>query len=212
MIGAACLRPSGPNDQHVMTPDLALIQGRREVGDREVDALLVTQLMPSSPRVLLNIETDDYGVVEERRCGCPLDEFGLHLHVRDVRSFKKLTAEGVTLVGSEMEQVLETVLPERFGGSALDYQLVEEEDEEGFTRICLRVSPSVPIEDESAVIEVLLDGLREASISADLALRLWNQTGAIRIERVEPPMTSRGKLFPLQSTRREAESQRVVNR
>ena len=208
MIGAACVRPSGPNDQHVMTPHVALIQGRREVIGQPVDALLVTQLLESSPRVLLNVETDDFGVLEQRRCGCPLDALGLHLHVRDVRSYKKLTAEGVTLVGSDLERVLESELPERFGGSPLDYQLVEEEDAEGFTRICLRISPSVAIADEDAVVAALREGLRRASISADLAFRLWNQSGAIRVDRVAPPMSVRGKLFPIQSSRREAAARR----
>ena len=124
MIGAACMRPHGPNDQHIMKGELAVIQAPREVGDRVIDALLLSNLLRTSPRILLNVEIDDYGVMEERRCGCPLDELGLHTHIRDVRSFKKLTAEGMTLVGSEMEQVLEYDLPARFGGSALDYQLV----------------------------------------------------------------------------------------
>ncbi len=212
MIGAACMNPIGPNDQHVMTPHVALVQGRREIVGQEVEPLLVTGLLASSPRVLMNVETDDFGVLEERRCGCPLDAFGLHLHVRDVRSYKKLTAEGVTLIGSDLEQVLESELPERFGGSALDYQLVEEEDGEGFTRICLRISPSIPIADESAVVEALREGLRRASISADLAFRLWSHTGAIRVDRVAPPMSARGKLFAIQSARRESASAGAVDR
>jgi hypothetical protein len=185
-----------------MTDQLALVQAPRRVGEIEVDALLVTSLLPTAPRVLLNVETDDYGVLEQRRCGCPLDELGLHTHVRDVRSFKKLTAEGVTLVGSEMEHVLEHVLPERFGGSALDYQLAEEEDAEGFTRIAIRVSPSVGALDEGAVLATVLAALEQASISADLAMRLWNHTGAIRVVRDAPIVGARGKLLPLHLGRR----------
>jgi hypothetical protein len=201
-IGVFCTRPVGVNDQHVMTDQLALVQAPRRVGEIEVDALLVTCLLPTAPRVLLNVETDDYGVLEQRHCGCPLDELGLHTHVRDVRSFKKLTAEGVTLVGSEMEHVLEHVLPERFGGSALDYQLAEEEDAEGFTRIAIRVSPSVGPLDEGAVLATVLTALERASISADLAVRLWNHTGAIRIVRAAPIVGARGKLLPLHLGRR----------
>jgi len=201
MLGAACMRGHGPNDQHIMKGEHAVIQASREIGDRAIDALLVTNLMRTAPRVLLNVEIDDYGVMEERRCGCPLDELGLHTHIRDVRSFKKLTAEGMTLVGSEMEQVLENDLPARFGGSALDYQLVEEEDEQGFTRISINVSPSVELSDEQAVIEAVLEGLEKASISADLAIRLWNQTGAIRVCRREPMHGRSGKLLPLHSNR-----------
>jgi hypothetical protein len=206
MVGAACMEPIGVNDQHILTNHLAVIQGRRQVGDREVDALMLTNLLESSPRVLLNVEIDDYGVMEERRCGCPLDRLGLHTHVRDVRSFKKLTAEGVTLVGSEMERILESELPARFGGTALDYQLVEEEDAQGFTCISIVVSPSVELDSEQAVVEAVLQGLEKASISADLAVRLWNQAGAIRVRRDEPHIGQRGKLLPLRSDRRAAEA------
>ena len=202
LVGAACMRPHGVNDHHLMLDHLGVIQWPRRVGDTEVDPLLLTSLLPTSPRILLNVEIDDYGVIEDRLCACPLDELGLHTHVRDVRSFGKLTAEGVTLVGTEMEHVLESVLPSRFGGSALDYQLVEEEDEQGFTRICLNVSPSVALEDEMAVIDTVLGGLDKASLSSDLAARLWNETGAIRIRRVEPVMSGRGKLLPLRSDHR----------
>ena len=44
---------------------------------------------------------------------------------------------------------MERVLPARFGGSPLDYQLMEEEDERGFTRLSLLVSPKLRIADES---------------------------------------------------------------
>jgi hypothetical protein len=114
-----------------------------------------------------------------------------------VRSFKKLTAEGVTLVGSDMERVIESVLPGRFGGSALDYQLAEEEDAQGYTRIVIRASPRLQIADEGAVVSAVLEGLRAASISADLAGRLWNQAGAIVVRREEPRLGGGGKLMPL---------------
>ncbi|MCM2269675.1 MAG: hypothetical protein NDJ75_06205 [Thermoanaerobaculia bacterium] len=201
-IGVFCTQPVAVNEQHVMIDQLALVQAPRQVGDVEVDALLVTSLLPTAPKVLLNVETDDFGVLEQRRCGCPLDALGLHTHVRDVRSFKKLTAEGMTLVGSEMEQVLEQVLPERFGGSALDYQLAEEEDAQGFTRLALRVSPSVGPLDERAVLATVLAALEKASISADLAIRLWNHTGAIRVVRAAPVVGARGKQQPLLLVRR----------
>jgi hypothetical protein len=200
-VGVACLAPLAVNEQHLMKDHLALIQAPRTVGDREVDAFLLTTLLPTAPRILINVEIDDYGVVEERRCGCPLDALGLHTHVRDVRSFKKLTAEGVTLIGSEMEHVLESELPARFGGSALDYQLVEEEDEQGFTRIAIVVSPRVQLASEQELLAAVLEGLERASISADLAVRLWNQTGAIRVRRAEPDVGPRGKVALLRSER-----------
>ena len=49
----------------------------------------------------------DFGIVEQRRCGCPLDAAGYRIHLRGVRSVSKLTVEGVSLVGSEMVRILE---------------------------------------------------------------------------------------------------------
>jgi hypothetical protein len=196
-VGYGCLAPADANDQHLLTHHLAVIQAPRAVGSTTVDALLYTSLLPNAPRISLNIETDDYGVLDQRRCGCPLEELGLLTHVRGVRSFKKLTAEGVTLVGSDMERVLESELPARFGGSALDYQLAEEEDEDGFTRIVIRASPRLDLPDEAALIGAVLEGLRSTSISADLAGRLWNQSGAIVVRREEPRVGGGGKLMPL---------------
>ena len=60
--------------------------------------------------------------------------------------------EGVTLIGSDMEYILEEALPASCGGSPLDYQIVEEEDEHGFTRLTVRVHPSVAIASEQQVI------------------------------------------------------------
>jgi len=209
-IGVFCTRPVAVNEQHVMTDQLALVQAPRQVGDVEVDALLVTSLLSTAPKVLLNVETDDFGVVEHRRCGCPLDALGLHTHVRDVRSFKKLTAEGITLVGSDMERVLEQTLPERFGGSALDYQLAEREDEQGFTRLELRVGPAVGPVDEGEVLAVVRAALERASISADLAARLWNHTGTLRVVRAAPVVGARGKQQPLLLVRRDAPAREVA--
>ena len=44
--------------------------------------------------------------------------YGFTTHLREVRSYSKLTGEGVTLIGDEMIHLLEHVLPARFGGSA----------------------------------------------------------------------------------------------
>ena len=199
LVGAGCARPADINDTHFLKDTLALIQHPRQVPgfDISVDAFHFTTLMPASPKLMLNVESDDYGVIEKRACGCPLEEYGFVEHLRHIRSFSKLTGEGVTLVGSEMLQILEDVLPSRFGGTALDYQLLEEEDEAGFTRLSLIVSPRIEIYDETALISVVLDALNRGSDSAKLAGAIWNQAGSLRIKRQEPIATARGKLMPL---------------
>ncbi len=129
--------------------------------------------------------------METRSCGCPLEALGFTEHVREVYSFRKLTSEGLTLVGSQVIRILEEVLPARFGGSALDYQLSEEEDERGLTRLNLIINPAVPIADEAAVIETFVNGF-DAKPQAIL-----RQARTIRVKRMMPTVSGRGKLMPL---------------
>jgi hypothetical protein len=198
-VGLGCVAPRDENDLHLLKDSLALIQYPRPVpgSDLTVDAFSFTTLLPTARKILLNVESDDYGVVEPSRCGCPLEELGFTEHLRQVRSFSKLTGEGVTLVGSEMVRILEEVLPGRFGGSPQDYQLVEEEDQRGFTRLTLLVDPQVRLDDEAAIVDLLHEELGRGSVAGDLSQALWRQAGSVRIARRSPVWTQRGKLLPL---------------
>jgi hypothetical protein len=203
-IGMGCGRPVDSNDLHLLTDAFALIQWPRRVPGTEIEipAFNLTSLLLTTPKILLNVEIDDYGVIEQRSCGCPLEACGYAQHVREVRSFRKLTGEGVTLLGSDMLRILEEVLPGRFGGSPLDYQLMEAEDEEGFTRLDLVVSPRIDIRDESAVLEAVTQALREGSAMTDSARAIWEQAKTLRVRRIDPVWTARGKLMPLHLARR----------
>ena len=198
-VGTGCARPIHTNDVHFFKDGLALIQYPRRVpgADLTVPAFCYTSLLPAAPKILLNVESDDYGVVERRPCGCPLEAMGFAEHLREIRSFRKLTGEGVTLVGSEMVRILEEVLPARFGGNPLDYQLLEEEDERHFTRLSLIVSPRIPLVDEQAVIDAVLEALGRGSAAADVARAVWTQAKTLRVRRTEPISTARGKYLPL---------------
>src|SRR5581483_11919655 len=144
-LGFGCPNPLDVSDVHLREDTVALITRRRPAphSNGEVETFLLTTLQPTTPKLLLNVDVDDYGIVERRACGCLLEQVGYGRHLREIRSVSKLTGEGVTLVGSDLETVLEEELPRRFGGSPLDYQLVEEESARGFTRVVLRVSPRV---------------------------------------------------------------------
>lgn len=202
--GAACVNPADQTDVHFLSDRRALIQYPRKVpgSDLVVDAFNFTMLSPGAPKVLLNVETDDFGVIETRSCGCPLEELGYKTHLRDIYSFSKLTGEGVTLVGSEMIRILEEVLPSRFGGGPLDYQLIEEEGEQSLTRLSLVIHPRVKIEDESQVISAVLKELSKRDGAASMAGTIWAQSGTFRIRRMEPIGTARGKLMPLHLSKR----------
>lgn len=198
-VGSSCLLPSESNDQHFMQEHLALVQSPRCVPgfDLEVPAFCFTSLLPSAPKLLFNVESDDYGTISQRSCGCRWEQLGFPVHLTGIRSFRKLTGEGVTLVGSDMERILDTILPSRFGGSALDYQFVEEEDAQGFTRLVLRIAPHLLIADEAEVTDCVLEALSQTGAAGALARSAWSQAGTVRIRREAPNMTARGKLLPL---------------
>ena len=198
-IGLGCAEPAEANDQHLLEDCVALIQHPRKVADAgiEVDAFYLTSLRPAAATILLNVESDDYGIVEERSCGCEFGDLGYRRHVMGIRSFGKLTGEGVTLVGSEMTAILEDLLPGRFGGSPFDYQLVEEENELGLGRLALLVSPKVDIPNEQEVVDAVLDALGEGSEAAEIARLFWKQADTFRVRRQEPEWTSRGKFRSL---------------
>ena len=111
-IGSSCLHAAGPNDQHFMQDHVAMIQAPRRVPGFaiEVPAFCFTSLLPTAPKMLLNVESDDYGTVDTQACGCRWKNSGFCSH-RDIRSFRKLTGEGMTLVGSDIERVLDEFLP-----------------------------------------------------------------------------------------------------
>ena len=127
------------DDLHLLSDAFALITHPFAVGvlGTTVPAFNLTTLVDTTPKVMLNVQIDDYGTVEERRCGCPFESLGFTTHVHGIRSYSKLVGEGITLIGNDVQHILEHTLPARYGGSALDYQLLEEEDARGFTRAYL---------------------------------------------------------------------------
>jgi hypothetical protein len=198
-IASGCARPVDGSDVHLFKDAYALVSYPHTVPATgiTVPAFNLTTLLPTAPKLMLNVQMDDYGVIEERHCGCELETYGYTTHLRHIRSYSKLTGEGATLIGTEMVRILEEVLPARFGGSPLDYQIMEAEDEQGFTRLYLLVSPRVAIVDESLVIQVVLDALSQSSPMADAARTIWQHASTLRVKRMEPTWTSRGKLLPL---------------
>jgi hypothetical protein len=200
-IGCGCSDPAATDDVHFMSDKLALVEGPTRVGFEQPAArsLALTTLQPTASKVMINVEVGDHAAVTTRRCGCPLGELGLDTHLHDIRSHEKLTTDGNTFLGSDVYALLDDHLPGRFGGSATDYQLAEEEDEAGLTVLTLVVSPRVgPLRDEEVVTEALafLREPRPNRLMADF----WAQSGSLRVARREPHVTSGGKIQPLHLT------------
>jgi hypothetical protein len=198
-IGLGCARPAQTDEVHLVKDAFALITHPHQVAGAgvAVPAFNLTSLLDSNTKIMLNYQSDDYGVMEERACGCALESYGYTTHLHTIRSYSKLVGEGVTLIGNEMLSILEQVLPGRFGGSALDYQLLEQEDERGLTRLYVVVSPRLEIADEGEIIQVVLEALRRSSPMADAARNVWTQAETLQVRRMEPVWTTRGKLLPL---------------
>lgn len=197
--GAGCANRVGISDYHLMKDACAIFSYPYDVEsfDLTVPAFNMTTILPGAPKVMLNVQTDDFGIVEERHCGCGLEEYGYTTHLREIRSYSKLTGEGVTLIGQEMVKILEQDLPGRFGGSMFDYQLMEEEDSRGQTRLYLIISPRVEISDENQVIDFMHNALRNSSPAADAARMLWQNAKTIQLKRMEPIWGNRGKFQSL---------------
>jgi hypothetical protein len=209
-IGSGCATPAAPDDMHLAADLHAVITRRREAiaGGPEVDALLLSSLSPYAARICLNLELGDYAQVEERDCGCLLGELGLRTHLSEVRGFDKLTGEGVTFVRASLERILENVLPTRFGGTALDYQIVEEEADDGLARLILRVAPSVGVVDEAALRTTLLRELGRGGMIQQYMAALWQRAETITISREPPETTRAGKVLPFRGLKRLAGASR----
>jgi hypothetical protein len=89
-----CSKPADDNDLRFFRDAFALIQHARRVAGVEttVPAFQFTSLLPTAPKIMLNMKVDDYGLVERRSCGCPLEACGFTEHRRDIYSYRKLRA------------------------------------------------------------------------------------------------------------------------
>ncbi|MDX6517259.1 MAG: hypothetical protein QOF50_105 [Gaiellaceae bacterium] len=200
-LGLACAEPDAVDDVHLAMDTVAAIERPPKVASGLVaDALHYTSLLPVSPKLALNVESGDYGVLRERRCNCALDEVGYRRHLHTIRSYEKLVTEGMNFLGSDLTTLVEDVLPARFGGSATQYQFVEDE-REGVTRVSLSISPGVGPVDEQEVARTVLAALAGESPPLSMMAEVWRAAGTLEIARVEPAGTAASKVLPLHVVR-----------
>lgn len=167
MIGLACLAGETPDDVHLVSDKIATIQRDKSVGPtRLVRALIHTTLLPTSPKVMLNVESGDYATRVDRHCGCGALPQGFRQHLHTIRSYEELTSEGMNFLGGDLLTLVEQVLPARFGGRPTDYQFVERESD-GLPRVSLVVHPAVGQLDDEQVIRVVLEFLRSRGIGEE---------------------------------------------
>ena len=197
LSGVPCADPAGVGDVHLCSHRLALSTRDVELRDgTTVPALCLTTIHHTARATTINLVTDDFAVVEERECGCELGTLGLSTHLHSIRSFEKLTGEGVSFLGESLITLVERVLPARYGGALTDYQFVERE-RDGITRLALRASSRVGPLDATAVVETVLGHLDATDGRAQAMASLWRAAGTIEVVREEPELTRNGKVLPL---------------
>jgi len=199
LVGYGCVNPKVSDEVQLVKDSLALIQHTREIPHAEVsiDTFLFTTLLPSAPKILLNVESGDYGIIETRDCGCKFEQIGFTDHIYNIRSYDKLASEGMTFFGSDFIRIIEEVLPAKFGGTSTDYQMVEEEDMEGKTHMYIIVNPNIGDVDEKKIIDTILSELSKGKDTQRMMTELWSQAKTLKVKRIQPITTSRGKLLPL---------------
>ncbi len=196
-IGGACRHMRTGNSVHVHRDAVAVISRRRRapLSDVEVNSLMFTNLLPFAARFLINAEMDDAGFLEPAVCDCEYSRAGMHLQIRDIYSYGKLTGQGITLMGNDMMRILESALPQRFGGGPGDYQLVEY-DGARQAQLELRISPRAAVGPPAAVRDFLLREIR-GCYGGTLASRVWTHSGGLEAVIAEPFTTRSGKVLPL---------------
>ncbi|HLF71880.1 MAG TPA: hypothetical protein VI759_06990 [Dehalococcoidia bacterium] len=210
-VGLNCLTPRAGDDMHLMTYRLAMVtRERKNAANETVEGMHFTIVNPLHGKLVINWESTDYAKIEKRTCDCPLGKMGFTTHISEVQSYEKLTSEGVTFSGSWLYGLVETELPARFGGQLGDYQLAEEEDADGLSRVRIVVSPRVGSVDDREVIAAVIESLIASHGEAGAIMaQHWRDGGTLQVVRREPQATITNKVAPLRVRSREMVSPSV---
>jgi hypothetical protein len=194
LLGGGCSNRQAIDEIHLFTGKTAFVQrpvssnGSGEV----IDSLHLTTLLPATPKILLNVDSGDYGVLSRRQCGCPLEAAGMGLHLDTIRNYEKLTAGGMHFVGAQLAAIVDGDLPRAFGGAPTDYQFVEEQA--GTTsHVTVVVSPRLGVLDEERVVSTVLAALGRGSRGDSMMAVNWRQGAVLQVARREPYVTQTAK-------------------
>ncbi|HEY6199563.1 MAG TPA: hypothetical protein VI231_13200 [Candidatus Binatia bacterium] len=206
LTGVGCANPAYLDEVHLLHPHMVAIRRPHPIilGDSSVYPLLCTTLHSGYGSLLFNVENGDYGVLESRDCGCALERVGLKFHLHHIRSYEKFTSEGMNYSYGDLYEFVERTLPSEFGGSIGDYQIAEEEDEAGQTRLTLRVDPKLGAIDEGKLLARLRAELGRGAWNNEFQAREWAKAGTLRVRREAPVASARGKILPLEMQKKSA--------
>jgi hypothetical protein len=183
-IGFPCREMRTGNCVHVLS-DFVALATRPADAEGGAESLCVTSLQPFAPRVLINVEIGDTGIVEKSRCQCSLSKLGLGLQVRNMAAISKVTAQGVMIAADDLVKLLEELMPARFGGRPGDYQLVEREGASQ-TEAELRILPGVTTASPREMLDFFLNETRRL-YGGSLSVLSWTHSDGIRVV-LAPPL------------------------
>ena len=203
LMGFNCHHSSAPDDMHVIRDRVALIQAGtgQTASGLPPKSLLVTTLTTRNPFDFINFSTGDQADMQQMDCGCPLEGIGWSPHIKNIRSFEKLTGGGITFLDYDLIRVLEEVLPQRFGGAPTDYQMVEDEDSDGLPVLRLLVRPSLGEMNPDEVERVFLNALSHGGGAQKVAAEQWRDGQVLKLERRDPIMTPAAKILHLHQSK-----------
>ncbi len=203
VIAAGCNQRHSVSDHcHLYKDTTAIISHKQEVSHSDifVNSFLFTSLLYESPKLLLNVGMGDYGDISYGGCDCDFAAIGFDAVLSGIRSYEKLTGEGVTFVDTDFIRIMEQELPEKFGGRSTDYQLVEGENGNGLTQLQLRVSPRLGPLNEAELLQRFMLSLKKAEDSpeswAQSGTEMWKQSNMVSVTRDNPIPTASGKILP----------------
>ena len=93
------------------------------------------------------------------------------------------------MADSSVIQVLEEVLPGRFGGGPTDYQLVEEEDAGGAARLRLLVHPRLGPLEPQQISSAFLEAVGQGDGVERITSLAWAEGEFLQVDR-HPPETA----------------------
>jgi hypothetical protein len=197
-IALGCLDPNAPDDMHILEDRFVAVNHERSIDSlkEKQSSLLFTSLLSDAYKFFLNVETGDSGILERRTCGCPWETVGLRTHLHSVRSFEKLTLEGMTYMSDALSSLVDDILPSKFGGTPADYQFSEEEGEDGLTRLVVSVNPEIKF-DEKSLHSVVMDSLRASAPIITPMTDLLTRASSVIVCRRFPQLTASGKILTL---------------
>ncbi|HYB90814.1 MAG TPA: hypothetical protein VEC38_07200, partial [Candidatus Binataceae bacterium] len=189
----ACARAAATDDVHLLSDKIAVLA---RPGPEGRSALFLTTLLAAAPRIMLNAESGDSAVIESRSCACAFGRLGYLTHLHHIRSYEKVSGEGMYFLGAQLAALVENFLPRRFGGAPTDYQFVHEQ-RGGTSRVRIIISPKVGKLETAEVREAVLRQLATGSRADRMKSEIWASGDILSVERGEPAATSASKILPV---------------